>query len=77
MSYSEYDPEHLQELQEAFDLAFENLADSFLNGDIAQIISKTFEFAAKNPLCTALIAGVFVVLGFHIFALASRSFRRG
>lgn len=77
MRYTEYDPEHWRDLQESFDNSFRKLSDSFFNGDIVQIISKSFDFARENPLCTALIAAVFVVIGFHIFALCVRSYRRG
>ncbi len=73
----EIDPERIDELQAAFNGAFENLSDSFFNGDIVRIISCAFEFAASNPLCIALMSAVFALLGFHIFALAVKSFKRG
>ncbi len=74
MSY-EYDPEHLLQLEEAFDQSFKNLADSLFNGDIVEIIKMTFEFAAQNPLCLALIACVFTLFGFHLFSAGARSVR--
>ncbi len=71
----EIDPERIDELQSAFNQAFENLSDSFFNGDIVRIISNAFDFAASNPLCIALISGVFALFGFHLFSSSARSFR--
>lgn len=71
----EYDPEHWEQLQEAFEQSFDNLADSIFNGDIVDIIKRTFDFAANNPLCLALITCVFTLFGFHLFSYAARSVR--
>ena len=71
----EYDPEHWEQLQDSFNESFENLAGSLFNGDITNIITGAFSFAANNPLCLALIACVFTLFGFHFLASLTRSVR--
>lgn len=68
----EYDPEHWEQLQQTFNEAFENLGSSLYNGDITNIITGAFTFAANNPLCLGLMACVFTLFGFHFFASLTR-----